>query len=106
MKVDELKKICEQALEFKKSSTQVTAWYPHSQSDAYRPGYATVRGPFFRWFLVEKGTASGEGHLADQYEDAKFCAFAMNNIVGLAEELLSILKDSHREDIKNFSLLE
>lgn len=104
----ELRKICEQVLELKKSATQVSGWYPHSQYENYRPGCATVRGPGFRWFVVERGTEDYQKHLADQYDDAKFCAFAMNHVVELAEALLAKSKNEDgdcRERVRSFSLL-
>ena len=76
------------------ASTRVVNWYPHSQSDGgYHPGKASVRGPFGRWFLVSGGD-NGMGDpikypvpVADLYDDAKFAAAAMNNLVPLLDEV-------------------
>lgn len=80
-----LRELLEKAKGLKERSTRVVSWYAHSQHDGYRPGFATVRGPFFRWFLVEKGDDQGNNCLADQEDDAKYAAFAMNALPLLVE---------------------
>lgn len=75
--------------ELANKSTRVVGWYPHSQYDGYHLGNASVRGPFGQWFLVqgaEEGTKYSE-HVADLYDDAKFAAAAMNNLVALLDEI-------------------
>lgn len=77
-------------------STRVVGWYPHSQYDGYHPGKASVRGPYGRWLLVEGGeNKPGElGHgVADLYDDAKFAAAAMNNLVHLLDEIDRLKKE-------------
>jgi hypothetical protein len=78
--------------ELANKSTKVVAWYPHSQYEGFSGG-ATVRGPYHRWFTVKPGS-SGTGDeinnpapVSDPYDDAKFCAAAMNNLVSLLDEL-------------------
>lgn len=77
-----------------KASTRVVKWYPHSQSDGYHLGKASVRGPFGRWFLVEGGS-NGMGDpiksptpVSDLFDDAKFAAAAMNAL----QKLLAIIR--------------
>lgn len=72
------------ARELEAKSTQVNAWYPHSQYDGYHHGKASVRGPFGRWLLVEGGDNGMDQReyptpVADLYDDAKYAAEAMNN---------------------------
>lgn len=75
------------------ASTNVVAWYPHSQYDGYHPGQAAVRGPFGRWFLVSGGDNGMNDPVkyptpvADLYDDAKFAAAAMNNLIPLLDEI-------------------
>lgn len=77
--------------ELANASTRVVGWYPHSQYDGYHPGRASVRGPFGRWFLVEGANGEVEGSpiypVADLYDDAKFAAAAMNNLVALLDRI-------------------
>lgn len=82
----ELRKLAE-------ASTEVVSWYPHSQYDGYHVGKASVRGPFGRWFLVSGGD-NGMGDtikyptpVADLFDDAKFAAAAMNNLIPLLNEI-------------------
>lgn len=76
---DELRKLIN-------NSTKVNGWYPYRGGDNYGPE-ATVRGPFFRWFRVVGPTPSSEHFTADSYDDAKFAAAAMNNLVKLLDEV-------------------
>lgn len=61
--------------EFHKNSTQVVGWYAH-------PGQ--VRGPFCRWFEITDAAKGNEKHVAEKYDDAKYCAAAMNYAIHLA----------------------
>ena len=79
--------------ELAKSSTKVAGWYAHSQYDGYHLGQASVRGPFGRWFLVsggDNGMKDPVNHpvpVSDLFDDAKFAAAAMNNLVALLDEI-------------------
>lgn len=69
--------------EIAENSTKVNSWTPHSEYDGYHPGKASVRGPFFRWLIVEQVDERDRKYVADVYDDAKFAAAAMNNLVPL-----------------------
>lgn len=73
--------------ELAKNSTEVVQWYPHGPGDGYHLGKGCVRGPFSRWFMVEEVAPEYKQCVADVYDDAKFCAAAMNNLVPLLDEL-------------------
>lgn len=81
------------------ASTRVVGWYPHSQYDGYHPGKASVRGPFGRWLLVEGGDNGMRDPVkyptpvADLYDDAKFAAAAMNNLVPLLDAIDEMEKE-------------
>lgn len=72
--------------EIANKSTKVVAWYPHRGGDSVCEG-ATVRGPFFRWFQVLPGNDAYQDQCADSYDEAKFAAEAMNNLVPLCDEV-------------------
>lgn len=76
--------------ELKAKSTQVNGWYHYSVGDGYHPGFASVRGPYHRWFLVQAGDDQGHGGLASQDDDAKFAAAAMNNLPQLVDDVVTL----------------
>ncbi len=105
---NELRKLAE-------NSTKVVSWYPHSQYDRYHPGKASVRGPFGRWFLLDGGECKngspelGQG-VADLYDDAKFAAAAMNNLVPLLDRVEELEKSLyfvhlHLESMDKYSVV-
>lgn len=80
-------------------STRVNRWYHHHQWSN------EVRGPFGRWFTVLGGD-NGMGDpvkyptpVANVYEDAAFCAAAMNNIVALLDEIDRL--EAANQDMRN-----
>ena len=87
----DLKKLRELA----SKATKVVGWYPHSYSPT-RPAesYAhQVRGPFFRWFLLQEGDDQSSlfpgnaGSLAPPEDDVNYCAAAMNSVPALLDEI-------------------
>lgn len=63
-------------------STHAVSWYAHNTE---------VRGPFHRWFIVEKGDEQGnKGALADQWDDAAYCAAAMNSVPHLINRIAAL----------------
>lgn len=68
------------------ASTGVVAWHPHAGGDSYGPE-ATVRGPFFRWLKVLPVQEQYKHNVAEDVNDAKFAAAAMNNLVPLLDEI-------------------
>lgn len=80
--LDELSKLC-------KKSTQVVGWYPHRYS-------GQIRGPYYRWFILQPGSDDGQGRLASPEDDIEFAAAAMNTLPHLVikiQELEQIIKD-------------
>lgn len=87
-----MKEQIEKLKELEAKSTRVVSWYPHTQYDGSCLGYATVRGPFHRWFLVQHGQGDGEG-VADMYDDAKYAAASMNALPSLITHIEKLEKD-------------
>lgn len=80
----------DEMLRVARAATQVVNWYPHGPYDGYHPGAASVRGPFWRWLIVNEGRGWDQSKpkpVANVEDDAKFAAMAMNNLVPLVESL-------------------
>lgn len=69
--------------------TRTVGWYPHNY-----PG--EVRGPFFRWFILQKGDDQGQNCLAPVEDDVKYCAMAMNSIPSLMYEIECLRQEIKR----------
>jgi len=67
-------------------STLVNAWYPH-HGGKDSTAEATVRGPFNRWFKCTNIELKYSHHVAEDYDDCRFAAAAMNNLVPLLDEV-------------------
>jgi len=68
-------------------ATPVVAWYSHAGGDCYGEE-ATVRGPCFRWFKVTAPKGNSPAHrIADDVDDANYCAVAMNMVPVLLSEI-------------------
>lgn len=86
-------------------STKVVNWYAHAYSSTDGIG-AEVRGPHKRWFNVTEVIDSSKEHVATAYEDALYCAKAMNfmpHAINLIEELQKKLIAYEREIDKMFN---
>lgn len=82
--------------ELAKASTNVVAWYAHSQE---------VRGPFCRWFTCSEVSPQYRKNVAATSDDCKFAAAAMNNLVPLLDEI-DRLNRLLKPDPKNFETRE
>jgi hypothetical protein len=103
------KKQKQELREIAENSTKVNSWTPHSEYNGYHPGKASVRGPFFRWFIVQGGEGY-EKNVANLFDDAKFAAAAMNNLVPLldrVDKLTEALEFAHKhlESMDNYSVV-
>ncbi len=73
-------------------STPVNSWYAHGPGDQCKNTEATVRGPYHRWFTISGATDQYKEHVGDLYDDARFAAAAMNNMLPLIARIRELEK--------------
>lgn len=84
--------------ELAEKSTRVNAWHPYRGGDGYGPE-ASVRGPCFRWLKCTKVEQRYADMVADEYDEVKFAAAAMNNLVPALDSLDE--KDARISDLES-----
>lgn len=77
----DISRACKEAIELGKKSTWVVGWYSHNNE---------VRGPFGRWFEITEVSPEYQKNVAWPWDDAKFCAHAMNNIESISQAYLTL----------------
>lgn len=90
--IDEFKKV--------KELSSKCSWYAHSGYDSYRYPNPTVRGPYFRWFVLEHGDKEHQDRLSPPDNDALYCATAMRNfpkLLDALELLIPVALAAHEE---------
>ena len=83
-------KACATAIELAQRSTRVVSWYAHP---------AQVRGPYTRWLEISEVPEQYKHNVASREDEAKFAAFAMNNVEAIAIAHLALLQE-HEESLK------
>lgn len=109
MSADKLREWVGKRKEIAGRATKVVGWYAHtSTADTAAPGYATVRGPFTRWFRCNEVPDRYKEHVASVGDDVIFCADSMNSAEKYAEIVEVLLSAVERSAIcfdKNAILL-
>jgi len=75
-KLKELKRVCHR-------SSRVNAWYDYGSE-------GSVRGPWNRWFLCQKGSDDAPESVASVKDDVTFASKAMNHFENLIDEVLRL----------------